>query len=421
MTDNESNSETYFDDYNNTDVLLNQTLAEQVTSAVIFYYTPLLIALGTIGNLVSVFVFYSSKLRLQSTSQYLSALAISDTIFLFQLLPPWLNAVQLTDLFNRKGFCQIFVYVTYVTCCLSAWLVVAFTVERFVAVLYPLQRNAICTVTRARHIICSIVIAALLLNVPVLRFAKATKHDCSIDYDYMDYAARFNLVDTIVTFSAPLIVIIIMNTWIMIGVYRLERARHQLMKAEQPQPLAGQRGRPARLLGCPPSQQRVTRMLLIVSSVFVVLNMPAYTMRMLAYAYDMTSGENSGRWAALQQVATMFFDTNFGINFILYCLSGQNFRRALRQTLPWLRRRARRGVAVRRAASCHPARASSVSTSFVSNCTEATTNCPVAVSTPSTRRRRREPFITRWTFDNSRQRHQPPVDHFEMRAFPAAT
>jgi len=30
----------------------------------------------------------------------------------------------------------------------------------------------------------------------------------------------------------------------------------------------------------------------------------------------------------LQHVAHVFFITNFGINFVLYCVSGQNFRRA---------------------------------------------------------------------------------------------
>ncbi|KAI5637018.1 7 transmembrane receptor (rhodopsin family) domain-containing protein [Phthorimaea operculella] len=258
------------------------------------------------------------------------------------------------EVVNQTLAARIFIYVTYVTTCLSAWLVVAFTVERFVAVLYPLQRNAICTVKRARHIILSIVLAALLLNVPVLRFAKASQHQCSIDYEYLDDAERFNLVDTIVTLLVPLTVIIIMNTWIMIGVCRLERVRLMLRTA------------PARPPACPRSQQRVTRMLLLVSSVFVVLNMPAYVVRIIAYAKDISGAghEDGEQWmSTLQQLSIMFFNTNFGINFILYCLSGQNFRRALRQTMPWLRKRKRRGVAVRRPTSCHPARASSVSTS----------------------------------------------------------
>lgn len=262
--------------------------ALQFVSDLYLYYTPLLVCLGSIGNLVSVFVFYSSKLRLQSTSQYLSALAISDTIFLLQLLPPWLSAAQVTSLFYAGGFCQIFVYVSYVSCCLSAWLVVAFTVERFVAVLYPLRRNAMCTLARARHVIISLTISAIVLNLPVLRFALPTRDDCNIDREYLEHAARFNLVDTVLSFTIPLGVIIVLNSWIMVGVYRLERTRHQLMKTEQPR--LNQRARCTRLLGCPRSQQRVTRMLLIVSSVFVILNLPAYTIRVLAYAYDVVSG-----------------------------------------------------------------------------------------------------------------------------------
>ncbi|KAJ2954553.1 hypothetical protein O0L34_g2837 [Tuta absoluta] len=261
----------------------------------------------------------------------------------------------------------------------------------------------------------SIVLAALLLNLPVLRFAKASQHQCSIDYEYLDDAERFNLVDTIVTLLLPLTVIIIMNTWIMIGVCRLERVRLMLRTA------------PARPPACPRSQQRVTRMLLLVSSVFVVLNMPAYVVRIIAYAKDISGSghEDHEQWmSTLQQLSIMFFNTNFGINFILYCLSGQNFRRALRQTMPWLRKRARRGVAVRRPTSCHPARASSVSTSFVSNCTEATQNAvggQVPVRTPSTRLRRREPCVSRWIFDNSRQRQTPINVHLEMRSFSSTT
>ncbi|NP_001127716.1 neuropeptide receptor A18 [Bombyx mori] len=327
---------------------------ENIATLLNVYYTPLLVALGCIGNLLSVFVFYRTKLRLQSTSQYLTALALSDTVFLFQLIPPWLNAVEVTGLFYKHGFCQIFVYVTYVSCCMSSWLVVAFTVERFVAVLYPLRRNALCTVTRARHIIFTVLLASSLINLPVLRFAVPSKNDCNIDFEYLDQAARFNLVDTALSFSVPLFLITILNTWIMIGVWKLERQRRQIMKEE----MERARARPYRTTGCPRSQHRVTRMLLIVSSVFVVLNLPAYTMRILAYAYNMNEEEYSGRWAAVQQLSLLFFNTNFGINFMLYCLSGQNFRRAVQQTLPCLRKRADHRAA-RRATQTRPGSGSS--------------------------------------------------------------
>jgi hypothetical protein len=36
----------------------------------------------------------------------------------------------------------------------------------------------------------------------------------------------------------------------------------------------------------------------------------------------------------LQHISYILFNTNFGINFVLYCVSGQNFRRALK-TMCW--------------------------------------------------------------------------------------
>ncbi|KAG7313540.1 hypothetical protein JYU34_000684 [Plutella xylostella] len=260
---------------------------ESIVSAVNIYYTPILVILGTIGNLLSICVFYTSKLRTLSTSQYLTALAVSDTVFIIQLLPPWLNAVDATGLFHREYFCQVFVYVSYVSCSLSSWLVVAFTAERFVAVLHPLRRNLLCTVERARGAVLALTAAAAVLNLPVLRFATPLKNDCNIDVAYYDHAARFNIVDTAVSFTIPLAVIIVLNTWITVGVCRLERARQQLVRAGG----RGRRGgRGARGPVPPPrSQHRVTRMLLIVSTVFVLFNLPAYTMRICAYAMDMVS------------------------------------------------------------------------------------------------------------------------------------
>ncbi|XP_075991303.1 neuromedin-U receptor 1-like [Anticarsia gemmatalis] len=263
-------------------VTLGEVLTEQVVLLLHLYYTPLLVLLGSLGNLLSVFIFYTSKLRLQSTSLYLSALALSDTLFLTQLLPPWFKVIQFTSLFNRLGSCQVFVYISYVTSCLSSWIVVAFTVERFVAVLYPLRRSAVCTITHAKHILSALVVGALILNVPVIKFVTPTTDDCNIDFEYYEHAERFNLVDTMVSFTVPLTVIIVLNAWIVIGVCRLERARHQLMKGEEELRSSRQAPPP-----CPRWQHRITRMLLIVSTVFVVLNLPAYTMRILAYANGM--------------------------------------------------------------------------------------------------------------------------------------
>lgn len=112
------------------------------------YYIPILVNLGTIGNCLSVCVFFGSKLRKTSSSFYLGALAICDTGFLISLFVTWMELMGYTALFNRAGFCQFFIYLSTLCSFLSVWLVVAFTVERFVAVRYPLRRKSMCTVVR---------------------------------------------------------------------------------------------------------------------------------------------------------------------------------------------------------------------------------------------------------------------------------
>lgn len=255
----------------------SQGLAAEFLASINLYYTIFLIIFGCFGNLLSLYVFFRKTGRLQSTSVYLSALAASDTLFLLQLFIPWLDAVQFSTLFCQPLICYTVTYISYVTCSLSSWIVVAFTVERFVAVLYPLQRSLICTVHRAKYMIAFLATAIMLLNLPVLKFVSPTDN-CSINSTYHDYAARFNIVDTAISFTVPLIAIIILNVRIMMGVFRVNYARDLLLMVAQPGP---SRTRRLRLPGGP--QHRITRMLLIVSSVFVVLNLPAYTMRMIAY------------------------------------------------------------------------------------------------------------------------------------------
>lgn len=130
--------------YNTTNTTVSYTPAfEEFAGTVSNVYTPVLVILGVLGNMLSVLVFFSRNLRSQSTSQYMIALAVSDTAFLLQLLLPWLNSMQLAPLFHQQGWCQGIVYMSYWSCSFSGWLVAAFTVERFVAVLYPLRRAAI--------------------------------------------------------------------------------------------------------------------------------------------------------------------------------------------------------------------------------------------------------------------------------------
>lgn len=132
------------------------------------YYTPLVAVTGSIGNILSIVVFFRTKLRKLSSSYYLAALGVSDTVFLLINFLSWL---PYGGEFQSNDFgCKLLTFLGGASSVLSAWMVVAFTIERFIAVLYPLRRQTMCTVRRAKLIILGLFIAGLIDCSPLLYF-----------------------------------------------------------------------------------------------------------------------------------------------------------------------------------------------------------------------------------------------------------
>lgn len=138
---------------------------EYIGNILSFYYVPIIVGTGSIGNILSVFVFFKTKLRKLSSSFYLAALAVSDTCFLLGLFAQWLNFVDV-HIYNREYFCQFFTFFSNLACFCSVWFVVAFTVERFIAVMYPLKRQTMCTVRRAKMVLLGLTLLGCLHCAP---------------------------------------------------------------------------------------------------------------------------------------------------------------------------------------------------------------------------------------------------------------
>lgn len=105
LVDSASNDSYNFSDYYTYNYYLNTseyddldddfglTVAYKVGDFLTHYYTPAMVAVGSLGNILSVIVFLNTKLKKLSSSYYLAAMCISDTGFLWASLVPWLNYV----------------------------------------------------------------------------------------------------------------------------------------------------------------------------------------------------------------------------------------------------------------------------------------------------------------------------------------
>lgn len=168
-----NNSINFNDSHDSNNTILNY--AESIGDILVFYYTPTIVFVGIIGNILSVLVFFRTKLRKLSSSYYLAALGMSDTCFLVLSFITWLNFADI-NLTNHNVACQLYYYLQGVCSFLSVWYVVAFTVERFIAVLYPLKRQSMCTVRRAVIVLCGLTVAALIFSAPLLYLFRPVYH-----------------------------------------------------------------------------------------------------------------------------------------------------------------------------------------------------------------------------------------------------
>ncbi|GJQ83087.1 hypothetical protein Trydic_g20099 [Trypoxylus dichotomus] len=338
------------------------------------YYIPVMIFVGLIGNFLSCVVFLTTYLKMRSSSYYLAALAIADFAFLIVLTIVNCSFNGIFEIFNKEGWCQFLVYISSVASILSVWLIVAFTVERFVAVQYPLQRPSICTVSRSKATVCLLSTVAILSQCYVFWTAGVRKNDidedtCSMIPEQLPAMQVINTIDCVVTLIVPFILIVVMNVMIARNLFKFSRKMRNDIIDEYPSSeksidskdsskqiqtstrrkqgphSTSRKSIPTRISNKPASnpveqlpciqtkvpglmsaktQQSISKMLLLVSTVFIMLNLPSYAARLYIYFYNSIWGLNTPATIyCIQQFAMILFYTNYSINFSLYAMYGK--------------------------------------------------------------------------------------------------
>ena len=343
-----------------------------VSKIINVYVTPVITGLGILGNLVSFIVFVATPLKHQSSSVHLASLALADTGFLFTVAIIWFSWVKIHVVHNM-GWCQILVYIGYVCGFVSVWAVVGFTCERYVAVCHPFHRLTFCTVKRARLYVCSSwVFAFLLYSASLWINGIETMYGRSVCVHRAKYTRlRTGIVnvDVIITMIVPLFIIIVINGIICIQVWRIVRQHVWLtqgsrretssdivettsLSAVNRSPVLGNAASRRSTKGqCQPLSNRVTannhrhlsqnmlqlkttRMLLVVSSVFILLNGPSHAIRIKAFFTSLSNEDTplpSETILRAQECAQLLYYSNFAINFLLYSACARTFRQALRK------------------------------------------------------------------------------------------
>ncbi|KAK7114515.1 hypothetical protein V1264_000569 [Littorina saxatilis] len=323
------------------------------------YVPPVLIVLGTFGNVFSFIIMRRRAMLKVSSYHYLASLAVADSLVLYiGLLRLWLGEVTGSDFHNSADWiCKLTISLGYTASDLSVWLIIAVTVERYIVVCFPLRASAMINTNRAKKVIGFLVLLMFTINLHFFWTVEIVERqpvdgnnvsNCEAAPHHQQLVnAVWPWVDACIYSFVPFIVILVLNILIVIEVIeaRAHRLRMQSTSEHhyhrQASRFRGTAGSSFSLhnvdigscrRACGPGEgMKLTIMLLTVSFAFLLTTLPMNISLIVTAFWDHSNNDlrRVVQFKLANTVAELLMYLNHSMNFCLYCATGQKFRQQI--------------------------------------------------------------------------------------------
>ncbi|XP_055636338.1 neuropeptides capa receptor [Toxorhynchites rutilus septentrionalis] len=295
---------------------------------------------GVIGNLIVCLVIIRHPSMRTATNYYLFSLAVSDLILLLLGLPYEISLYWHQYPYNLGlVFCKIRALVSEASTYVSVLTIVAFSMERFLAICHPLHLYTMSGLQRPVRIIAGLWVVSIFSAVPFAVFT---------DIDYLEYPPTHEKImdsafcamlsnpegiplwelSTCLFFAAPMVVMIVLYG--RMGMQIRSRTQRTAELGVRNDSVNG----PSRISQ---SRKAIIRMLAAVVITFFVCWAPFHAQRLLfLYARNWQHFNTVNTW--LFSVAGWLYYVSCTINPILYNVMSHRYRVAFRETLCGRRR-----------------------------------------------------------------------------------
>lgn len=293
------------------------TTFEFITEGIILTFLGIL---GIFGNVISLIILSRPEMR-SSVNCGLQGLAFFDTIVLISSVTMlglhklgYRIAIFYKYTFEMFPFVVMLAYpIGLIAQTGSVWTTVGVTVERYVAVCHPLKARFLCTYRRARAFNLLIGIFALCYNIPRfweidVRQVLDPETNSSV---YIAQASEFRKnklyyevyyiwLYLFVMYFIPFLTLAVLNISIWKAVQHANKDRQRLTRREE-------------------KEIGLAMMLICVVAIFFVCNILALLINILE-CFDLVV-------PALVRVSNLLVTFNSSINFVIYCIFGQKFKK----------------------------------------------------------------------------------------------
>ncbi|CAF1324825.1 unnamed protein product [Rotaria sp. Silwood1] len=317
-----------------------------------FYTSIILVIVGMIGSLLSIKVFSSTKIRRNSSNEYLITMSFIVALLLFNFfcdevlrslvhdfnvdLP--LNLVDLS-----RPLCKCSTYFRHTLRFAAHWIVVAFTLERLIVVYFPLQTSVLCNPRSARRICLFILIISFLI--PFYSFIMSDisvvdeKHkllECDIMNKFKKIYFYLTIIYGNLTLTFPILIVCIVNILTVRQLLRAGRLRKQQQELNQTKKVdSANKDYVNMIVKNQLENDKVTWMLVVISITFGILNFPYFILWLIVCIIRVRGRTPSAYIESGKMVAEVFYLLHYSLYFFLYVISRRSFRKVLIEKMRW--------------------------------------------------------------------------------------
>ena len=313
------------------------TFMEEVESYTIFkiadfiniYWFSVLIPIGLVGNTLSFIVMIKPNNRKMSTCIYMAAISINDNIMMYVSCHDYL--VSALQIHKWKPFeCKFVAFAALFALQNCTFQVLAMTVDKYIAIKWPHRAATYSTPRRARIIAGGLYVSVSIYNIPHFFLSSVIGGQCLNFGIKSVITSVYSWFSFVLNAVIPFTMLIHMNFVILKAV----RKSRKMFKPDEGTTRRGRdQGMDTRRKTMKNAENQLTIMLLLVTTLFLILLCPTYFRFIYLVFASRDTPLDYAKSMFIYQITAKLYISNSGINFFLYCISGQKFRNDLKDLL----------------------------------------------------------------------------------------
>lgn len=222
--------------------------------------------------------------------------------------------------------CKMAYFITNTSYLYSNWILISWTLERFVAVMFPLKINIWCTVRAVKNYMPALLVLCCLSMIPQITEIQSVssingkKKICQYSTIYY---STYAMLENVVYMYIPMVVITGCNLTIILRIRQMSKERLCHTTSET---IHNKRSR---------EYKQMTAVLITVSGAFVFLHLPQVLAKVWEAVYSnmlelyQKSVTNYIQFVLYTTAGYVITDFQNSINFFFYCLFGSKVRKIL--------------------------------------------------------------------------------------------